>query len=184
MGGADVSGNDTRSLDRSLVGSERRAIAPSVERAWSREPTDTGDAGSIGEIAHHIQRQSHLSNRVDCQVLGGGLQHVAATRRLFADPLAMLERVDRVGRIIGEHFEHDHAGGAVDRGVVRLLQQRPATVGQALDDVRLPQRARTIHFAADDTSDLLGELVEPRRAGRDRCDVRGKSMSKSASSIQ
>ena len=55
VGGADVSGNDTRSSDRSLAGSERRAIAPSVERAWSRDPTDTGDPGRIGEIAHHIQ---------------------------------------------------------------------------------------------------------------------------------
>ena len=81
----------------------------------------------------------------------------------------MLERVGRVRRIIGEHLEHDHPGRAVDRGVVRLLQQRPAPVGQPLDDVRLPQRARTIHFAADDSSDLLGELVAC--AGRGETDV-------------
>ena len=57
------------------------------------------------------------------------------------------------------------AGRAVDRGVVVLRQQRPATALQALDDVDLPQRPAAVHRPPDDPRDLLGELVRPPGRG-------------------
>ena len=53
--------------------------------------------------------------------------------------------------------------------MVRLGQHRPATVGQPLDDVGLPQRTGAIHPTPDDACDLFGELVGP--AGRGEPDV-------------
>ena len=46
-----------------------------------------------------------------------------------------------------------------------FLQQRPTPVGEPFDHVRLPQRPGSIHVAADDAGDLLGQLV----GGTGRC---------------
>ena len=80
-------------------------------------------------------------------------------------------------------IEHEHAGRPVDRGVVVLGEQCPASALQALDDVDLPQRADAVHRPTDDAGDLFGQLVDP--AGRRQAHWRmWKSRSKLGSSIQ
>ena len=46
-----------------------------------------------------------------------------------------------------------------------LGEHRPASVGEAFDDVGLPQRSAAIHPATDDTCHLVGQLVGTARRG-------------------
>ena len=88
-----------------------------------------------------------------------GLQHLDLARHRFTGPRHGLERVPLIRIEVGEHVEQDHARRAIDRGVVGLGQHRPSSVGEPLDDVALPQRARAVHVPTDDPRHLLGELV-------------------------
>ena len=50
-----------------------------------------------------------------------------------------------------------------------LREHRPAPVGEALDDVDLPQRPTSIHVSTDDARHLIAELVGG--TGRSETDV-------------
>ena len=69
----------------------------------------------------------------------------------------------RQGVALRVAIEHEHqqlgARGAVDRGVVDLREDAEPAVGQALDDVGLPERPAPIEGTPDDPGDDLGELV-------------------------
>ena len=54
-----------------------------------------------------------------------------------------------------------------------LGQDGEAVVGQALDDVGLPQRVAPVERAADDAGDQLAELLVAARAAAPRCGGRG-----------
>ena len=96
-------------------------------------------------------------------------QQLGVARDRLGLPRRALAGRRGVRREVVHHRHHDHAGGAVDRGVVVLREQRPAAVLEALDDVDLPQRAGAVHRPADDAGDLLGELVAA--AGRRQAHV-------------
>ena len=98
----------------------------------------------------------------------------------------LVGRLDRVALRVGVEHQREQLGArrAVDGGVVDLGQDGEAVVGQALDDVGLPQRAAAIERAADDAGDELGELARRCPGGATAVWRTWKSRSKSGSSIQ
>ena len=129
------------------------------------------DPRRLGEVAHHSQRQAHPLHGVQRKIAYRALEELAIARHLFADPVGVF-RQRGIGGGIGEDAEQEHTGRAVDGGVVGLGEHRPSTVGEALDDVGLPQRPRAVHGSPDDACHLLGKLVgAPGRRQTDVADV-------------
>ena len=125
-------------------------------------------AGGAAELADGAGGQHHGPTGLAHQVGGGPGEHLAVGGQRLRPPL-VLRRLDLVA--LGVAVEHQHEqlgpGGAVDGGVVHLGEDGEAVVGQALDDVALPQRPAPVERTADDAGHELGDLlVAPGRRHR------------------
>ena len=150
-----------RRLDADLVGRrDEHRVAGGLARAGARSAAPSTSAASrlAGEAERRPWRSTSTSLGIalGLPVLGAG-------------------GVARVARGVGVEHQRQQLGArrAVDRGVVDLGQDGEAVVGQALDDVGLPQRPAPVERAADDAGDELAELRRRCRAAPPPCGARG-----------
>ena len=180
VGGAAV----TRERDAGPVVRAGRGQRLDRRAGLAGRGADARDPGRVGEVADDAHLHPHRLGRVAQQVGDRQAQQLdVAGDRLRLPRRALAGRLG-VGRVVVEQVQHDHAGRAVDRGVVVLREQRPASALQALDDVDLPQRADAVHRPADDAGDLLGRAGRRGPAGPGSgggCGSRGRSSGRRSS---
>ena len=160
VGGAAVSGRSTRGPSPGATHRLDRRPGLAGDRADAREP------GRLGELADEAQLRPDRLGRVAHEVGQRQPQQLGVARDRLGLPRQALAGRLGIGRGVVHQVQHHDAGRAVDRGVVVLREQRPATALQALDDVDLPQRPAAVHRPPDDPDDLLGELVRPPGRGQ------------------
>ena len=95
----------------------------------------------------------------------------AAARAASRPPAGSI--VVALGIAVEHQDEQLGPGGAVDGGVVDLGEDGEAIVGQALDDVALPQRPAAVERTADDAGHQLADLLVAAGRRRPRCGGRG-----------
>jgi hypothetical protein len=127
------------------------------------------DARQVGEVRHGARQRGQRADRLARQVEQAAAEQLPRARDLVAEVVVLASRhlVAPLGAEVEQDAEDLRARHAVDDRVVDLGQHRHAPLGQAVDDVELPQRVRAIERPRDDACDLLGErmLVARRRGG-------------------
>ena len=116
--------------------------------------------------------RGQLLQRVGDRVVDGAGDQREAGRVALRRPVLRLV-VRRVGRQVEHQLHEVGAGDAVDHAVVDLGDERPAVVGQALDQPQLPQRLGHVQPLAEDAAGEVAQLLVAARARAPRCAGRG-----------
>ena len=143
-GGRRLASALTTAPTRSRVAPAARAAASALLR-----PVETSVAGSRTLSTSALERQA-----------GGG-------RRAARHPVVALELL-ALGAGVEQHLAEVDGLDAVDEDLVALREQRDPALGEALDEVDLPERAVHVEGPAHDPADQLAQLLHgagARQAG-------------------
>ena len=151
------------------VGADERALVGGPAPGHSSDDATGGLRGGVGGAQ---QRRGTGADGVGGDLAGaqGVAQRTdgqAAGRRSPArGPLVAAQALD-LGALVEQHLPQVDGGHAVHERLVGLRQHRDAAVGEALDEVDLPQRLGAVQRTGDDAGDQLAQLLEA--AGARQC---------------
>ena len=134
-----------------------RVASWSAEKAASRRRRIASDAARGRESARHAEATPRAR-------VASWSPSARAKRSRASGSSPSVTHAERSARRrlrfrVEQHLEQLRAGHAVDHAVMDLLEQRRAPVGEALDDVHLPERALAVERRGEQARHRLAQLA-------------------------